>query len=278
MVHQTSPLTTTSDISAGHWQSDSPPTDQAGVQWACRLGATQGHLDLLRPQSGVVIRTNPTMAIELLGIQLGTEASMAAPLIDSWVRSADAYAIYEPTDSRRLRTTAQWRLSAISELSGRDTHETVVIELVVSTQTSRVASDGATASICRLPAADLRAGYFLNGQLQWSEEGEVRKLQQVWDNLPSEAVYCLICNQQVTGTSFGLLVRRDEARHLLFTPGSTTHDDPMVLVTTWFFPTLIEKGVLHRGRIRAVVGSPSGNPGWITAAAAAFAAEPPLLL
>ena len=278
MAHQTPPVTAIGGVAKRHWKSEPLANGQPGVQWACGLGAMQGHLNLLRPQRGVQIQTKTAEIVELLGIRLATETPTPAPLVDSWVCSTDACAIYELADSRRLRTTAQWRLLSMPGAAGPAAGETIAIELVVSTQTSRVVSDGATASICRLPATGLRTGWFLNGDFHWNNERAIRNVHKAWADLPSAAVCCLLCDQPISGVSLGLLVRRDEAEHLLLALDSTDPNDSVVQMTTWFFPTLIEKGVLHRGRIRTVFGSSSGDHGWIAAAAAIFAAEPPLLL
>ena len=49
------------------------------------------------------------------------------------------------------------------------------------------------------------------------------------------------------------------------------------VLKNYFFPTIIEKGVLHRGRIVAVLGPSQSEKDWCTAAAKAFAHQPPLL-
>jgi len=289
MAHQTSSASGTSRTAARQWQSTPAVDGHAGVHWACALApvlvpapdpipdSLVGHLNLLKPASGIEIETSGADRINLLGVQVAADAPLPAPLVDSWVRSSDAFAIYEPSDSRRLRTTTQWRLLDPPADGQSAAGEIVTIELVVSTQTSRVTSDGATAGICRLPAPGLRAGWFLDGELHWSEAEAIGSLQKAWANLPPTSICCLLCPASVAGGSLGILVRRDEARHLFLATDPAQHGDQITRLTTWFFPTQIEKGVLHRGRIRAILGRPDTNQHWIAAAAAVFAAEPPLL-
>jgi hypothetical protein len=272
-----SSATTPHGAAVRQWQSEAPADSQAGIHWACALGATQGRLNLLKPGCGIEIKPNAAETINLLGVEVTTDAPHAPQLVDSWVRSTDAFAIYEPTDSRRLRTTAQWRLLSPDAAGQSAADQTAAIELVVSNQTSRVTSAGSIASTCLLPAADLRTGWFLDSELHLSETEAGGDLQKAWAKLPPKAICCLLCPAPVVGGSLGLLIRRDEARHLFLDHVSSRGGDAMIRVTTWLFPTCIEKGVLHRGRMRAILGSPAAEQHWIAAAAAVFAAEPPLL-
>ena len=48
-------------------------------------------------------------------------------------------------------------------------------------------------------------------------------------------------------------------------------------LTAWFFPTLIEKGVLYRSRLAVTLGSPADDLNWAATAARSLAAQPPLL-
>jgi hypothetical protein len=63
------------------------------------------------------------------------------------------------------------------------------------------------------------------------------------------------------------------------TPVEETHapDTYAYVLKSYFFPTIIEKGVLHRGRIVAVLGASQAEKEWCAAVASAFAHQPPLL-
>jgi len=233
-------------------------------------GDLVGLLDLGQPHRGVRLAGN---AAALLAVQL--PESPTDRLVEGWVRGGDAVAIHEPRDSRRLRTTAVWRLSAgRAELN---------IELVLSTQTAAVRSDGATAVDCLLPAAEIVVGSSDGPRTDWTRlvtsAGAGNGPQLPWRQLPDSAVLCLLFRQAVSGRSLAICVRRDEGRELtlrrLSPPGGA--EPPRFALTTWFFPSLIEKGVLHRSRLQITLGSPANDQEWAAAAARSLAAQPPLL-
>ena len=260
--------------SARSAQSAAPPGWQAGGEapLLCRFTAADlsGQLDLSRPGQGVrlVAAEQPT---ELLAVRLPTGCVEPA---DRWIRGADAVAIHEPSDSRRLRITSLWRL--------QPGPAACTLELVLSAQTAIVCSDGAVAVDCRLTAAAVSLGSSGETQTDWTApataaDGE-QPISLPRQRLPDTAVLCLLFHQAVGARSLAVLVRRDEGRQvMLWQRAAAGPKPPRFALTTWFFPTLIEKGVLHRGRIQAVLGPGKNDRDWAAAAASRLARQPPLL-
>jgi hypothetical protein len=251
-----------------------PPGDAPGDARLLSLsvGELCGALDLHHPGRGIQLADGDDGA-ELLAVRL--PAAPADSFVDGWVRGSDAVAIHEPRDSRRLRTTALWRLATgPAELS---------LELVLSNQTSAVRSDGATAVDCRLTTAEVIPGIWAGSQLEWlpaiTAAGGVRLPPLPWRQVSDDAVLCLLFRRAVADRSLAVCVRRDEGRELCLRarplPGSPQLSE--FTLTAWFFPTLIEKGVLHRSRLTATLGSPADDLEWAAAAARSLAAQPPLL-
>lgn len=257
-----------------HWQSGAAtgqlPGDAGLLSVSTR--SVRGQLDLHQPHRGIRLADGDAVA-ELLAVRLPPAPTES--FVDGWVRGSEAVAIHEPRDSRRLRTTALWRLAAgPAELS---------LELVLSNQTSAVRSDGATAVDCRLTAAEVIPGVCAGPQQEWlpaiTAAGGVPLPPLPWRQLTDEAVLCLVFRRAVAGRSLAVCVRRDEGQELCLRarplPGSPQLAE--FTLTTWFFPTLIEKGVLHRSRLAAALGSPADDLDWAATAARSLASQPPLL-
>lgn len=252
------------------WQTD------RGTVGVCRFtdNDRSGQLDLRAPQQGVRLDTRPGDAgppTELLAVRL--PAGNDQP-VDSWVRGSTAVAIHEPRDSRRLRITSLWRF--------RPNPAALTLELVLSAQTALVRSDGAVAVDCRLPAAAISLGITADSPTEWTPvttnlDGP-RPIEIPWQHLPDAAVLCLLFHRAVRDQSVAVLVRRDEGRQLRLRQTTAADVKPaQFALTNWFFPTLIEKGVLHRSRLQAVLGPGKNDREWAAAAAAGLARQPPLL-
>lgn len=271
----TQTTTSTETATRFSWQSaestERPPADAHGTAGLLTVsaGELRGQLDLRRPDCGIQL-ADPTAAADLLAVRLPAQA--AGQFVDGWVRGGDAIAIHEPRDSRRLRTTALWRLAA-------DPAE-LALELVLSAQTSAVRSDGATAVDCRLTAAEAIPGISVGPAVEWLPPAAAFGTASLpWRQLADTAVLCLLFRQAVTGRSLAVCVRRDEGREVCLQaqPRPSSPSLTSFTLTAWFFPTLIEKGVLHRSRLTATLGSPADDLEWAAAAARSLAAQPPLL-
>lgn len=228
-----------------------------------------GWLDLQRPQQGIQL-SGGNAAAELLAMRLPDTS--ANQCVDGWVRGGDAVAIYEPQNSRRLRGTALWRLAT----GPAD----LTVELVLSVQTAAVRSDGAIAVDCRLPAVEVIPGIGDGQRLDWLPPLPSAGVAQLpWRQLADTAVLCLLFRQSIAGRSLAICVRRDEGREVCLQRRSLPEGPelPSFTLSTWFFPTLIEKGVLHRSRLAVTLGSPANDCEWAAAAARSLASQPPLL-
>jgi hypothetical protein len=233
------------------------------------IGDLSGWLDLHRPQQGIQL-SGCNAAAELLAVRLPD--TPANQFVDGWVRGGDAVAIHEPRNSRRLRATALWRLAT----GPAD----LTVELVLSVQTSAIRSDGAVAVDCRLPATEVIPGISSGQQLEWLPPIPTTGGAELpWRRLADAAVLCLLFRQSLAGRSFAICVRRDEGREVALQRCTLPErpEPPNFTLTTWFFPTLIEKGVLHRSRLAVTLGSPANDLDWAAAAAQSLASQPPLL-
>jgi hypothetical protein len=240
-------------------------TDRLNVE----IGDLSGWLDLHRPEQGIQL-SGCNAAAELLAVRLPDR--LANQFIDGWVRGGDAVSIHEPRNSRRLRATALWRLAT----GPAD----LTVELVLSVQTSAVRSDGAIAVDCRLPATEVIPGISTGQQLEWLPPIPTAGVTQLpWRQLANAAVLCLLFRQSLAGRSLAICVRRDEGREISLQRRTLPErpEPPSFTLTTWFFPTLIEKGVLHRSRLSVTIGSPADDLAWAAAAAQSLASQPPLL-
>ena len=263
------------------WRPTPPSETPEALTWQCGSGATAGRLDLRQPHQGIAFETGGSDLLRLLGVQLSPSQAAASSPVDGWVRAADAFGVYEPHDSRRLRVTAQWRLETPAAAVRAETCDTIAIELVLSAQTSRVTSAGTLAVDCQFTTTELLVGWWQDTQLRWAEGDPLESLRTTWNRLPPTAVCCLLCRGVVADQSLAVCLRRDEVRHVLaaaLSPPVVAPGQPRSYrLTSWCFPTLIEKGVLHRSRLRATLGTSIADREWAAETAAAFAAEPPLL-
>jgi len=233
------------------------------------IGDLSGWLDLHRPQQGIQL-SGCNAGAELLAVKLPD--TPANQFVDGWVRGGDAVAIHEPQNSRRLRATALWRLATgPADLTA---------ELVLSVQTAAVRSDGAIAVDCRLPATEVIPGISAGQRIEWLPPIPTAGVAQLpWRRLADAAVLCLLFRQSLAGRSLAICVRRDEGREVSLQRRTLPErpELPSFTLTTWFFPTLIEKGVLHRSRLAVTLGSPAADLEWAAAAARSLASQPPLL-
>jgi len=251
------------------WQTpgDGSVACGGGRPVGCTFAAGQlaGRLDLRCPAQGVELSAAGTAA-NVLAVRLppGT-----ASHVDSWVRGRSAVAIHEPADSRRLRVACQWQV--------RQDPAAVTLELVLSTQTAATRSDGALAVDGRLAATEALIGITSGRQIDWIEPAAGSgRVDLPWQTLPATAAVCLLFRGSIGGKSLAMVVRRDEARQFFLWRQPAEAAAPFA-VTGWFFPTLIEKGVLHRGRFQVSVGEAAADREWAAAAASRLSCEPPLL-
>jgi hypothetical protein len=210
-------------------------------------------IDLDRPRHGIALAGSAgTAADAILGLDLRSDSRLA----DHWVRGDDVTAVYETGDTRRLRTTAMWRLAA-SDGASR------AWEVVVSAQTSLLQSDSLVAVVSEIEGTVTMWGTFRNGDVHWHAA-------------PSPEATCVLVQRggqaaAAAGTVLVVAHPGDARRVTVRKEGSRS------VLECWLFSTALEKGVLLRSRVLAAVGPTADAAHWAARLATSFAASPPML-
>lgn len=221
-----------------------------------RLGAIVAVLHRAGPAPRLEVMGAAGRRDDLLGLDLRAPVQPA----EQWLRAADAVAVYEPDDPRRLRATAMWRIAAAAPgASG-------AWELVVSAQTSLLESDASLTVTSEVHGDELLAAEWPTGgaDLAWRPVTARRG--------PAASTGCLLVRRRDDATSVLIAVHPGDARGL-----ATSAADGRVRIACALFRSQVEKGVLLRGRVLAAIGPVAGDEVWAAAVAAAFAASPPVL-
>ena len=248
----------------------------AGLGWTHQIRSLTAHLDLEKPRSGVTIRSGDLSQF-ILGICLPRQT---LKFCDGWVRGNDATGLYSIDDARQLKTSGLWRRQG-AWCPTKYTEQITTVELILSNETLREKSDGALAIESSLVATSVRAGRWCVNSFHW--EPEILRTCQYWSQGGDQkiAVQCLVFQLQDTDYTVAIFTRSDEIYY------SAMRSQPIeegrgagtrkYLLKSYLFPTIIEKGVLHRGRILAVIGPSQTKKSWCMATAEAFAHQPALL-
>lgn len=240
-------------VSAAAWTIEglvaSQPLDASGM----RPGTPAASIRLDRPAAGIGFGGGgePPWPVSLLGLVLDPAAERAAgeridviPPTDRWVRGNDVVAVYEPQDPRSLKATAMWRRWPTGSPA------VAAWELVVSCQTSLLASDATVIVRTLVPAGDIFS--------------------------PTAAAALV---RPASGPSVLVATHPLEARRLAILPDSL--GGPGVTapfaIECHLFPSVVEKGVLLRGRVLAAVGPRENDAEWSAGLLDRFAASPPPL-
>lgn len=208
-------------------------------------------LDVATPSRGLHLRSHGDDGDALLGVDL-------TALADHWVRGADVVATYEPTDSRRLRSTAMWR--ALGCEAG-----VASWEVVVSAQTALLETDVAIAV-----HADVAADVAADGVL-WSAGHAADRWQPLTDAAALPVAATAILVRRPASTCL-IAVHPADARRL-----DAARTGGRCELTCRLFVAPLEKGVLLRSRVLAALGPSAGDTAWADRVLAAFAASPPPL-
>lgn len=211
--------------------------------------------------------------IHLLGLVLDPAAERATGErgdrlvpIDRWVRGDDVVAVYEPRDPRSLRATAMWRRWPTGSTG------VTAWELVVSCQTSLLESDATVVVRTLVPASRIAAPPTTVADRPWPDAAE---------SLPSTAALA----RTSSGPSVLVAAHPLDARRLTLMPpsdgqpksaGGSKVREPAA-IECWLFPSVVEKGVLLRGRVLAAVGPREHDTDWSADLLDRFAASPPPL-
>lgn len=241
------------------WRLDGMRANEAatGRPWT-------GTIRLEQPDRGITFE-NPSLlptTTRLLGLDLaaGPKPSRGrGPIepVEAWVRGIDLVAIYEPADARAVRATAMWRHWNTVD------RRIAAWELIVSAQTSLPESDAAMAVVSSLPATGMLTADLDGNAVCWRIRGEAT----VDDGSCGVLLRC-------TGglTALAAVHPRDRRRICAGRRGESEVD-----VECWLFSSLVEKGVLLRGRTLAAIGPTDGDTDWATEIMRAFNASPPVL-
>jgi len=247
-------------VSAAAWTIEGLVARQAidaAAVWpgiAPRPGMGSASIRLDHPASGIVFVSGdePPWSGSLLGLVLEPAAERAAgghveviPPTDHWVRGDDVVAVYEPQDPRSLRATAMWRRWPTESPS------VAAWELVVSCQTSLLESDATVAVRTLVPAGEIASQAATAALLRTS-----------------------------AGRSVLVATHPLEARRLTMIhaePAGGAKGAGPVAIECHLFPSVVEKGVLLRGRVLAAVGPRENDEEWSAALLECFAASPPPL-
>ncbi len=247
-----------------------------GLGWTHKIGSLTAQLNLEKPGDGISLRSGNT-SNSILGISLPQQAFAFS---EGWVRGNDAIGVYTINDARQLQTSGLWRLQG-TWCPTKDIENSLTAELILSSETRREKSDGSLAVECLFQATTAQTGRWCTNSFRW--EQETLKTPKYWSHSRSQTVTVQCFAFQLPGFEHTLAIftRSDEIHHTVMTstPTEESHapDAYKYALKSYFFPTIIEKGVLHRGRIMAILGPSQPEKDWCTAAADAFARQPPLL-
>ncbi len=215
-----------------------------------RMGTAR--LDLEVPAHGIAA-AGPDAPDQLLGLDLRMSTGKPTALTDYWARGDDVVAVYKPADPRRLTATAMWRA-----VSGAH----AAWELILSAQTALVESDASLAITCDVASGEIVVGREIAGTLRWSALAPSVPC-------PADATCALIRRD---ADAVLVAVHPTDARRIV-----VVEEAGRVQITCWLFSSVIEKGVLLRGRVVAAIGPAGDAPHWADDRVLAFAASPPLL-
>ena len=247
-----------------------------GLGWTHQIRSLPSQLDLEKPISGISIKSGDTSQF-ILGICLPQQA---LNFCDGWARGNDATGLYEVDDARQLKTSGLWRLQG-AWCPTKNIEHTITAELILSNETLREKSDGTLAVESSLVATSVHAGRWCTNSFHW--EPGTRGTCQHWSQSRDQntTVQCFAFQLPDTDSTVAIFTRSDEIYYSTMRPepaeegcGAGTRK---YLLKSYLFPTIIEKGVLHRGRILAVIGPSQTQKGWCMATARAFADQPALL-
>ncbi len=239
-------------VPAAAWTFEGLVARQALDASATRPGTPSASILLDRPAAGIgFVGGEPPWPVSLLGLVLDPAAERAAgehddmiPPTDRWVRGDDVVAVYEPQDPRSLKATAMWRRWPTGSPA------VVAWELVVSCQTSLLASDATVIVRSLVPAGEIIS--------------------------PTAAAALA---RPTSGPSVLVATHPLEARRLAIREDSPDRPEamPPVAIECHLFPSVVEKGVLLRGRVLAAVGPRENDTEWSADLLDRFAASPPPL-
>jgi hypothetical protein len=239
--------------------------------------ATVARVDLGQPGAGIMIvpaalsghRPTPSPAADPAGDHvLGLDLHGPARLVDHWIRGGDLAATYEPGDGRSLRATAMWRSP------GAEVDATAGLrswEVIVSAQTALLHADAGLAVACDLRAAQVAWGTLAAAgpaeRVAWSATAHER-----WAPHARAVLVRRAAAPAATATSVLVAVHANDGLGIAaWLAGGRAR------VECRLFNAALEKGVLLRSRVLAVIGPAANDTSWADRVVRAYLALPPML-
>ena len=222
-----------------------------GLGWTHQIRSLTTQLDLETPRTGITIKSGD-ISQSILGICFPQQT---LKFCDGWVRGNDATGLYLTDDARQLKTVA-WAAGYM--VPNENIEQAIAAELILSNETLREKSDGALAVDSSLVATSAQAGRWYANSFHW--EPEILGTCQYWSQGGGQniTVQCYVFQLPDTDDTVAIFTRSDEISYSVMRSepakkgcGSGTRK---YLLKSYLFPTIIEKGVLHRGRFLAVIG------------------------
>mgnify|MGYP005630791037 FL=1 len=245
-------------------------------EWVQNNGPVTTRVDLQKPSTGMSFTANGTLFSTL-------RILVPEPFVtfkDGWIREHDATGIYAINDARQLQTSVLWRLQS-PWCPAKDLEKSMTAEFIVSNQTLREQSDGALAMECTVLATSVRTARWSMDTLEWETKPTALRNYRRGCVHEDVTVQCVLFELPGLKQNMALFARSDEIHHITLTATTTEGTDAPkareYVLKSHFFPTIIEKGVLHRGRFLAVLGPPQAEKDWCSQTAGAFSQQPPLL-
>lgn len=244
--------------------------------WFQNNGLVTTRVNLQEPSAGMSFTANNTLfsTVRIL---------FPKPFVifkEGWIREHDATGIYAINDARQLQTSVLWRLQSPWR-PAKNPEESMTAEVIVSNQTLREQSDGAIAIECTVSATAVRTARWSMNTLEWHTKPMALQNCRRGCAHKDVTVQCVLFELPGLKQNMALFARSDEIHHTTLT--STTTEETNApeareyVLKSYFFPTIIEKGVLHRGRFLAVLGPLQAEKDWCLQTAGAFSRQPPLL-
>jgi hypothetical protein len=240
----------------------SSPWHLDGFNARLALDQWTGQIDLRNPASGMSLSAGTAERLAILGVDLpAVDPAVAAKEIDCYVRGGDLVATYHETHTRKRRGQVYWRIVNLAK-----SPQQCAIELVASVQTSLLDSD---------PTVEIHSTFQADEALQLTDPIAERAVplslatQSSCDTMPA----CFIFRLRGAPLSYIEMVHPLDFVESRLTP----LPDGAMRWTTSLFQGRLEKGVILRSRLKALIA-----PRNLDVASAALcyrdfaASEPPL--
>jgi hypothetical protein len=191
-----------------------------------------GEVDLLFPWHGFLWELPPAKVALLKVFTRASAGPTPETLVDFYQRGKDLVATYAQTPERNVRPQVYWRyVSPAQQALGG-------LELILSTQTSLLDSEPATALESALPSGEA---------LCFNRQGEATSIALDAWHTNSAAPRAILFRPEQSELSYLEMVHPSD-----FAGVQLSQQDNLATVRWHLFPERLEKGVIRRGRVRGV--------------------------